>query len=60
MMVLFLYIILLCIITSQTASSKDTVVTNLIVETTISAANRIENSEFLLVTMCVPSNYGIV
>ena len=39
------FILLLCVITSQAAPSKDTVVTNLIVETATSASNRIDNSE---------------
>ena len=42
---LFLF---LCVITSQAAPSKDTTVLNLIVETTSSAANRIDSSKLLV------------
>ena len=44
MMYLFI-LFMLCVITSQ-AAPKDIVVTNLIVETTTSASNRIDNSEY--------------
>ena len=43
-----LFILLLCVIASQAALSKDTVVTNLIVETTTSAPTKIDSSEFIL------------
>ena len=44
-----LLLLLLCVITSQAAPSKDTVVTNLIVEATTSAANKIDISKFIVV-----------
>ena len=40
-----LFLLLLCVMTSQAAQSKDTVVTDLVVETTTSAVNKIDDSE---------------
>ena len=40
-----LFLLLLCVMTSQAAQSKDTVVTDLVVKTTTSAVNKIDDSE---------------
>ena len=45
----YAFLLLLNVITSQAVLSKDTVVTDLVVETTISAANTIDDSKLLQV-----------
>ena len=47
MTMMHLFLLMLCVLSreAETAQSKDSAVVNLMVETTISAANRIDNSE---------------
>ena len=49
-----LFLLLLCVMTSQAAQLKDTVVTDLVVETTASAANKIDDSESCTCMQCAP------
>ena len=49
-----LLLLILCVITSQAAPPKDTVVLNLVVKTSTLAANRIDNSKSLCFDFVVP------
>ena len=53
------FLLLLCVMTSQAAQLKDTVVTDLVVETTASAASKIDDSESCTCTLTYQLYIGL-